>query len=84
MGRAPALVLGEEVVDDGGAELAFGVDYIMTSADSRADTPGVVDVLEGAAAAAEGSGVGALLGVQAQRDADDLVALLRQQQRGDR
>ena len=78
-----ALVLGEEVVDDVGAELALGVDDVVACAEGVADAAGVVDVFDGAAALGEGRGVRALDGPEPEGDADDLVTLAGEEERGD-
>ena len=83
MRRPPALVLADEVVDDVLLELALEVLDVVRGADDLTHAPRVVDVLHRAASLAQRGEVVALLCPEPHCDADDVVALALQQQRGD-
>ena len=76
VGSAAPVVLLYEVIHHMLLELALEVQDVVWSADDLADPPGIVHVLDRAAALAEGREVVPLNGPQAHGDADDLVALI--------
>ena len=79
--RSPApVILFDEVVHDVRLKLALEVLHVVGDADGLAHPAGVLHVLDRAAALAVGGNVVALHRPQPHRDADDLVALLMQQQ----
>ena len=79
--RSPApVILFDEIVDDVGLKLALEVLHVVGDADGLAHPAGVLDVLYRAAPLAVGGNVVALHRPQAHGDANDLVALLLQQQ----
>ncbi len=57
-GRAAGEVLGDEGADDLGLEAVLGVDEVVGDAEVLGDVAGVVDVVDGAAAALDGLGHG--------------------------
>ena len=81
--RASALVLCDEVVHHVGAELAPHVQHVVRHAQRAAHAPRVLDVLDGTATAMPLRRLPVFLRPQAHRNADHVVALARQQQRGD-
>ena len=80
VGRASALVLAAEVVDDEAAELALHVEHVVRHAEDAADGAGVLNVVQGAAAPVVVGQVSLVDVVQLHRDADDVVTLPAQQQ----
>src|SRR5688572_33214719 len=80
--RRPAgRVLLDEVVDHRLAELLFEVDDVVRKAERRGDAPGVVQVVQAAAAAEL---LLAALVVDLHGQTDDVMTLLGEQGRGDR
>ena len=80
--RLAAQVRVGEILDHRLAEAGLVVEHVVTDAEPVGDPAGVVDVLAGATGAGP-SPLGARR-IELQRDADDLVAGLRQQGGGDR
>ena len=86
-GRAAGEVLGDEGADDLVFEAVLGVDEVVGDAEVLGDAAGVVDVVDGAAAALDGFGHAFAAGEAAlvpelQGKADEVVAL-GVEQRGD-
>ncbi len=83
-GRAAGEVLGDEGLDDVGLEALLLVDEVVRDAELLGDAAGVVDVVDGAAAALHGLGHAFVAGEAAlvpelQGEADEGVALLAQE-----
>ena len=84
MGGAATGVLLDEVVDDVGLELALEVEEVVRYAENLADAPGVLHILDRAAAAMVGGGLFTIRDApEAHGDADDIVALLLEEEGGD-
>ena len=83
VGRAAALVLRDEVVDDLAAELLLEVHRVVRDSQHVGRGAGVIDVLDAAAALLVAAGAGIGIGPQTHRDANDVVALAHQQARRD-
>ena len=81
--RAARGVCGHERVDDVVAELLLHVEHVVRDADALGGGTRVRDILDAAAGAARAERVGVLLGVEAEGDADDVVALLVEEGGGD-
>ena len=84
--RAAAGVLAHEVRHDGLVELPLEIDDVVGNTQLACDSPGVVQVVDGAARAEAHFAVGVRSGVivQLHREADDLVPLTSEQCGGDR
>ena len=79
---APGGVLTHEIRDDVLVKLPLEVDDVVRNANRRGDAAGVVQIVERAAAAERRHAFGLI--VELHRQADDLVALVREQGGGHR
>ncbi len=82
VGRATALVLADEVVDDLAPELLLQVEDVVRDAEHLGRGARVVDVLDTAAALLMQAPLGVVARPETHRDAHDVVALLHEQTGG--
>ena len=82
MGGLASLVLCEEVVDYVGLELPLQVEDVVGDIEDLADAPGVLHVVQSAAALVVGGGVYVGVVEKLHGDADDLIAGLLEEEGG--